>query len=865
MKIKLKDWFCRNALYVYTFLASLLTICTIFYIKKVAPFGDMSLLCTDFYHQYGPMLGELHDRVLHGQNLLYSFTMGLGLPLFRNFFNYLSSPFHLLLFLFRRENLVTLFSIVIGLKVVASSVAMVYYLSKKFKTTKFSLLPLGVLYAFSAWFIAYFWNIMWLDGMTFLPLVVLGIEKIVDEKKWKLYTGSLSLLMFSNFFISFMVCIFSAIYFVMYGGLAYLEDKRKTKTKWRHYKKIVLTFTLSSLLAASLGAFFLLPMAKSITSISASGDEFPTEQYYKFEPKDYLFSHFSGVDSTVFSSDNLNSPNVSCGILSMALVSLFLLNSKISIKIKVGYSLLLGFFLLAFFVPQLDFILHAFHVPNDLPYRYSFLYSFLLIVMCGYSVVHLEKMKSTGIYVTYLLIMASLYVLLVIDWVGLTDEMVLYNMGMLTAFFILTMVCHFKKKFRIVFALVLLAFACGDVVVSTCRNWELTIETNYLYEKSNQRKEELDYLAQNDEEKFYRVETLSYVTLNDGSWFGYRGASSFSSMVHESMAILQHNLGVPGNEINSFYYTQSTPIYDLMFDIKYLFGTVNDKSRYEDYQYFDGETLSKFHYTVGPIFGVKDTLKRWNFSNPNPLEVQNDFMREATSREGVLHAVDTSMSEAVAEEYGRLIVKYTIENPRDTLYFYSNSDDVEAFIIGNCLYYNDEIYTSEEFQFESLSYYSLSDYASDGEQFVVNIDSVEDTIDLYVVYREYNVQGFELYTIDHEKFVEAYQFLDKYRFDIEHFSESDIEGKIRLDENMMVYTSIPYDEGWKVTIDGREVETMALGNALLAFDCPSGEHEIRLQYHIPLFFEGATISTMSFLGILFYEIYRKKKRLSATD
>lgn len=860
MKNKIHDWFCKNKIYVYTFLISLITISIIFKIENITPLGDMSLLCTDFFHQYGPMMGELHDRVLGGKSLIYSFTMGLGLPFFRNFFNYLSSPFNILLFLFKKENLVTIFSLIIGLKVVCSSVTMVYFLSKKFKTKKYTLIPLGIMYAFSAWFIAYFWNIMWLDGMVFLPLVTFGIEKIVDERKWKMYVTCLFIMMFSNFFIAFMICIFSVMYFIMYSSIKYFEDKRKMKEKLSYYKKMVLTFIASSLLAGALGAFFLLPMAKSITSISATGDEVPTEQYYKFEPVDYLFSHFSGVDSTVFSSDNLNNPNVSCGVISIVLISLFLLNPKISLKVRIGYFTLLGFFILSFFVPQLDFLLHAFHVPNDLPYRYSFLYSFIFIIMCGYLVVNMEKVKPYSLYSIYFLLMAVLLLVKTDSWKGLTNEMILYNIGLLTAFFILFIVCYFKKSYGRIFTVLFTILVCVDASVSTCSNWDLTIEKDYFYDGYDQKIKELDYINKNDNEKFYRIETLNYMTLNDGSWYGYNGISSFSSMNHENMAILQHNLGVPGNEINSFYYTQSTPIYDLMLDVKYTLGVQNDDLRYSDYQYFDDETVSVFHYAVGPIFGVKESVTEWNFSNPNPLEVQNDFMKKAYGIEDVLSPVDISDSEVLIEEYDRLIVKYTIKNPKDNMYFYSNSSDVEAFVMGDCLYYNDEIYLNGDLEFEGLPYSSTSDYASDGERYIVNISSTDELIELYVVYRDYYSQGFELYTINHDSFFEAYEYFNNYKFEIEDFHEDLIEGKIKLDEGMMVYTSIPYDEGWEVFVDGKKVKAISLGNALLAFDCPMGEHEVKLKYRVPLMMEGAIISISSFIGMIILEIYKKKKR-----
>ena len=129
---KIRDFFINNRLYLYTFILSSIIIIITYIINKVTPFGEKSLLCVDFFHQYGPMMGELHDRVLHGSNLVYSFNMGMGLPFFRNLLNYMSSPLNVLLFVFPKEGLLDSYSVIIGLKAVLASTFMTYYLSKKF-------------------------------------------------------------------------------------------------------------------------------------------------------------------------------------------------------------------------------------------------------------------------------------------------------------------------------------------------------------------------------------------------------------------------------------------------------------------------------------------------------------------------------------------------------------------------------------------------------------------------------------------------------------------------------------------------------------------------------------------------------------
>ena len=225
-----------------TFIFSSIIISIIYVLNKVSPFGDKSLLQVDFFHQYGPMLGELYDRIHNFSSIIYSFNMGLGLPIFRNFLNYMSSPFNIIMLFFKRCDIVTSYSVIIGLKAVVSSVTMVYYLGKKYKTTELYLIPFGLIYAFSAYFSAYYWNLMWLDGMVFLPLITLGIENIINDGKWKFYSIWLTVMLLANYYVGYMICIFACLYFFVYSFNKFVFEKEKIISSLKIFLKDALKF-----------------------------------------------------------------------------------------------------------------------------------------------------------------------------------------------------------------------------------------------------------------------------------------------------------------------------------------------------------------------------------------------------------------------------------------------------------------------------------------------------------------------------------------------------------------------------------------------------------------------------------------------
>ena len=519
-----------KALCLLTFIISLAIISIIFVLNDATPFGDKSLLQVDFYHQYGPMLCELYDRIHNASSLIYSFNMSLGLPLFRNFLNYMASPFNIIMFFFKRSDILTSFSVIIGLKAVVSSVTMVYYLSKKHKTTELSLIPFALIYAFSAYYAAYYWNLMWIDGMIYLPLITLGIEYLLDKGKWKLYTISLALMLLTNYYIGYMLCIFSCLYFLVYSFNKFDFEKGQTIASLKQFIKNCIKFFDTSLLAGCLVAVVLVPLYLSISSISATGGSFPTSQYYLFTLKDFLTFHFSGVLPTALASGKLTAPNISCGILSVALLLAFILNVEIPIKEKISYIVLLGFFILAFFWAPLDYILQGFHVPNDLPYRYSFVYSFILVLISFYSFKNIKKLNYRMVMLIYLFLSIVLLIMSSSNYEGISTNMIYTNMIILGIYFIFYMIGYTKKNnLKIIYIVMIITASC-DVILSINENFELTQTLSSFYNDYDSVRDKINYIKANDDELFYRIEKENRLTLNDTSWYNYYGMTGFSSI-----------------------------------------------------------------------------------------------------------------------------------------------------------------------------------------------------------------------------------------------------------------------------------------------------------------------------------------------
>ena len=213
---KLAKFLDRNIYIILAFVCSAVLMLLVYYCFDIIPFGNKTVLRMDLYHQYGPLFAELYDRLTQFKSMLYSWNTGGGGAFLGNYYNYLSSPIGgLIVLLFGHENVPEAIGAMVYVKNALAAAAMAYYLKKSNHKNDFTISAFGILYAFCGFFIAYYWNIMWIDAMYLLPLVVLGIERIINKQKATFYIVTLAITFFSNYYMAYMICIFAVLYFLV--------------------------------------------------------------------------------------------------------------------------------------------------------------------------------------------------------------------------------------------------------------------------------------------------------------------------------------------------------------------------------------------------------------------------------------------------------------------------------------------------------------------------------------------------------------------------------------------------------------------------------------------------------------------------
>jgi len=835
------------------FICSAFLMMLVYYCFDVIPFGIKTVLRMDLFHQYGPLFAEFVDRLKGFKSFVYSWNTGGGGAFLGNYYNYLSSPVGDLIALFAgHNNIPEAIGVMVLVKNALASSTLAYYLKKSMKKNDFTITAFGIMYSFCGFFIAYYWNIMWIDAMYILPLAVLGIEKIIDERKCKLYTLALAFAFFSSYYMAYMLCIFAVVYFLVYFFSNYstkdsiIAEKNEGKTIVESLKNIYnnrflhsgVSFAISSVLGVGLVAFALIPTYLCLKTCSATSGTFPDEISYYNNIFDFIANHIASVEPTIRSSGDTVLPNVYCGMLSVILIPLYAFCNNINYKEKIAHVVLLAFFFVGFNVNYANYIFHAMHFPNDLPYRFSFLYCFVLVTMAFKVLINIKSISTKAIVGSGMGVLLFIALAQKTEMANISDNTVYISIAF-TAIYVVVLSLMKKKEFaQSTIALLLMCCVFAEAAVSNTDHFKITQEKpNFVSGYSDFRtlKGKLDELS---DEKFYRME-LSYInTLMDASWFNYNGVSVFSSMAYELSANLQDNLGMDSNYINSYVYHPQTPIYNAMMSLKYI--VKNDEYKVNEKLLEQVTTCGKFEayenkYNLPLAYMVDKYITDWDYSLENPFDVQNDYWYKATGVNDVLKPVypsdysadnisesyidleDTSigMYKTISDEAAELVLNYTITESQNVYVYFEGSGVSEI----NVFTQNDVDLT----QSVDEAYILDCGYLQAGEILTVKIpvEADEDTgmVECYVT------------GLDMEAFEAGYEILSQNGMTITDFDETDIKGTVTAPADKILYTSINYDEGWTVTVDGKNAETVKIGDALLGVKLSEGEHTIEFKYH----------------------------------
>ena len=795
-------------------------ICVIICIGNgVYPFGDNCILHIDMYHQYCPFFTEFLNKLQSGGSLQYSWNLGLGSDFVSLYAYYLASPLNFLILLCPKSHVIEFMTLLIILKISASGLTFFLYIRHHYKLVgkdgrmhKNQVIPAIVFstaYALSGFVAAYSWDIMWMDCIALFPLIMIGLERLVQEKKAGLYYITLALCIFCNYYISIMICIFLVFAFVL---LFFSQKKGKGGA--------VLRFGWYSLLAGASSAILLLPEI-AVLSVSGSAEGgFPKTAEFYFN---ILAELGRGAAVTSVYTGNDHWPNLYAGAFSLFLVWIYVLNRRISWKEKVPRIAMLAFFLVSFAENQLDYIWHGIHFPQALPGRQSFLYSFVLLSM-GFAAV--RKRKGTKIWHIAVAAIVSMMLLLLSGWYG--DETVTEPVSLvITALFICVYAVTFVltkitgKKKRLAFAQFAVFVAVAELAINMAATGFGTTSRVAYTEKQTDYENLLKTAKEDNEETgsgFYRVEDTERKTKNDDSLYGYASATIFSSLMNLDVSHLFQSLFMEGGK-NFYCYNGATPLSSSLFSVKYM---LSDSALEESpYRTLIGGSGSSFLY-------------RNNYSLPLGFVMDEQAIANWTSSTADRMASLNSLTSALGAE-GQMLYPATCVAD-------ANAGDTTIDIAEDGYYYADYVSCTSDTLTVNRSDGWTKQYSKTSHRYLIELGECKAGDEIHILNSNMESIEFQVYQLNEKVVQQAFDTLNAQTMQLTDMTDRKIEGKIQVQNAGRLILSVPADEGWTLYVEGKETEIEPLADALVGVHLEKGSYTIKLCYTTPGLKVGAGIS-----------------------
>ena len=931
---KIADWFIRNKFYFLAFAVPVLVMYIAYAIFKVSPWGDNSVLVLDLNGQYVYYFESIRDAFWGDESIFYNWSRNLSGGYAGVIGYYLASPFTLIPILLPRTMLLGSLQIMILTKIGLASVTMSYYLQKAKNMKALPATVFGSLYALCAYGVIQAMDPMWLDGVYLLPLVILGVEYMVDDGRKLNLIIPLAMIFVFNFYIGYIVGIFTVIYFLFY---VISGRNEKNKIKSDEYLKIFGRFGICGAVALMLSAFMLLMV---YNALKLGKFDF-TEPDFSFKTQFNPLDFFPQLLPAQYDTVNVEGlPEIYCGVLTVVMLPLFYLSSKISVRKKIGYTAILLVLFLCMYIRPIDMVWHGFQMPNWLPFRYSFTFSFTLVVMGAMAYKNIKDIKPSAIGGAAFVVLCFLAVAasrnsehITTGEIAIAGVFALVYVGIVFLF-------RNKEKALAVAAPVMLMAVCSGEQLYNCYTTFTGEDGNLVYSKAgpyynfiNNGRAVIEQLNQynydngNENDGFYRADKTFHRTVNDAGAMGMRGISHSSSVMNAKILSFLEALGFS----SSSYYSRfdgDTPITDAVLGVKYSLDKIilddNDAARKTNEVY---EPVFSYNYkneddkdTRIDVFKNPYALSLGFMSDENIMHINalgndNTFNSQNIMFSTIAGHTDVDLQQGIFSSYYEYFKPMNV-NPDD--FVYSEDTIEESTYPSSNPDHPQRMYTAKGdgdpvvnmhitpttddpiyFYFQTENQKSVNLWLSTekdengnytGHKFVGSYFENHDyhTIDLgkfepgkefelrMTVANEYTiVNNFLFYQFDEELFKKDIEKLKQNQWNITEFDGDYIKGDITAEDGQFMLTSIPYEEGWKIKVDGETLDFYdkdaersdfdsaaqcytVFMKALIGVKLTPGQHTIEMSYTPPGLIPGLGLFLAGIACVVLIYRYDKK-------
>lgn len=799
-----------------------------------------------------------------------------------------------------------LYAFLIFLRIYLAGIAFSRY-SFYHKNSKQATFMGTMIYIFAGWTIyaamkhPYFSN-----PMIYLPLILLGIDKIYKKQKPYVFIWSVSLAGLSNFYFFYMLGIFMVLYAIFRYFDLFADRSIKNIGKWLG------VFAVYSVIAVLIAAVILLPVILPVFGT----DRFKAENYVPLFYDRIYYEKYLGC----LIGENMIQWGVA-GYTAVSLAGVFVLFSKKKkyTALKAGFVLLNVFLLL----PYAGHVLNGLsYVSNRWIWAYGMLIAYIFVKIYPelFALTLTEKRKVFVMLLIY-------YILALLPEAARTQRnlmaMVLLS---LSTFTVLSFGNIFTRERNL--TVMVAGFLIAGILFNM--HYQYSYEKDYLSEftDSGEALEKLETgvdraVLSTDDPSVYRYDQMDTNSSENSSMqMGTNSTAYYFSVASSSIANFFDEMYLNTPWEQHYNNLDGRTILDRLASVKYF---VVKKGKESDLPYgysrLSGEAekngktyLAYADEDALPLGYTYDSwISREDYDKMTVTEKQQALLQGVVLDDSSLPETETHFNDREVSYYtsegkgcrlknGKVVV--TQENAQLKLVF-EGDENAETYLITEGLDYEGlsprEMISDKKWskmttyeQNKLLEENSNWRYWKESQKASIQIGgrflkkTIQIFTDKYNAYSGkhnflcntgYSEKGRHTITLTFEN-TGVYSF-DSLKIYCQPMTEIDsqtsklgeevltdvkignneINGKISLSDTKALVLSIPYSEGWTAYVDGEETELKEANTMYMALELPKGDHEIHLVYWTPYLRTGLCLTCIGVLCyIVLVLINRKKKR-----
>lgn len=853
----------KRNFYIIAVLAPILLVSALFVIIGIAPFGPHNLLVSDLSTQYLQFFSELKRQLAHFSFSGYSFLMSLGDSLVPIYAYYLLSPLNIIILFFGNAQLPIAIDLIIWIKLILCSISMSWFLAKKYQVYDLMAVYGGLAYGLCGFVSMYFYDLMWLDALIWLPVMIYGLEKLYYKGKPWLYVIGLIAIILTNFYMGYIICIFNVLY------LAFLLKKNQPlhltfiqclsvnrgKIGW---------FLWYSLLSAMTAAVVLIPTA---IGMMATGKK-------DLLPVNFLFKNTFGLSFPVnfglggndFAGRLVHNPSFFTGSLFIIGIIVYFFSKLVSKRDKQAAGILIGGIFVGMWFLPFNTIWHMMQQPAGFPFRMVFLFSFAIIMMTyeGYlqGMFTDEKLliRSSFAIVTAILIgyiFANIEGQKMMEFRFDIPQLSVRNIvfGFVVGFMIVTTIAMIevgkkRRSSQILLGLILAAeLGLNFMIATDGAPFGSQKAFEQTYSQSAKRVETVENRYRSDD-GFYRFLVINkpfrnlfkvpYNGYNDSFLYRNHGISSYSSTLNANTHHVLGDLGFSTRNIRRIDLFGGTAITNYFFGLKYFYFIGNQTQH-----------LAVRKHTAGLGFMADDQIQHLKLQRDRDFDNLDHFVQAISGSQKQFMVKPTIVSNAkyVTRDYFGYKVQF-MANTKGPHYLYIP----RTRLIGVSFYVNGQklsnLYSGLGTEMVPMG------YMQKGQISTVTIHSNKE---LHQIPKDFgginmaNLNGVEDYQNQHPFKLQKPSRLNEHGA---HFKGSvDVSGEAKT-----LVITIPFDDGWQVKVDGHPQNVKRVAGGLTGVQLTSGRHQLDFNYHIQGIWAGILVTMVGLIGLCGTAVWRHFRR-----